>query len=162
MSSRIKITLPEQIAEQLEELAAAEGEPVARVTARLVRERLSRPTVGDPRVLSIESPMRPPWLEPYGGSREWRQRMWGAIVALHGHYPDELRGLKQGWWEDTAQVETLCALVAWRDALDDTGSDPREELDFQLNIAEFGRRLAQEGGGVTKAWTPGAPPDEWA
>ena len=74
MSNRIKITLPEQIAEQLEELAAAEGEPVARVTARLVRERLSRPTVGDPRVLSIESPARPPWLEPYGGSREWRQR----------------------------------------------------------------------------------------
>jgi hypothetical protein len=164
MSSRIKITLPEQIAEQLEELAAAEGEPVARVTARLVRERLSRLTAGagDPRVLSIESPVRPPWLEPYGGSREWRQRMWGAIVALHGRYPDELRGLKQGWWEDTAQVETLCALVAWRDALDDGGSDPREELDFQLNIAEFGRRLAQEGGGVTKAWTPGAPPDEWA
>ena len=40
MSSRIKITLPEQVAEQLDELAAAEGEPVARVTARLVRERL--------------------------------------------------------------------------------------------------------------------------
>jgi hypothetical protein len=112
MSNRIKITLPEQITEQLEELAAAEGEPVARVTARLVRERLSRPTAGDPRVLSIQSPARPPWLEPYGGSREWRQRMWGAIVALHGRYPDELRGLKQGWWKDTAQVETLCALVA--------------------------------------------------
>jgi hypothetical protein len=160
MSSRIKITLPEQVAEQLDELAAAEGEPVARVTARLVRERLSRPAGGDPRV-SFENPARPSWLEPYGGDRQWRRRMWGAIVALHGRYPDELRGLQQGWWNDTAQVETLCALVAWRDSLDDTGSDPREELDFQLNIAEFGRRLSQQGGGVTKAWTPGAPPDEW-
>lgn len=161
-SSRIKITLPEQVAERLEELAAAEGEPVARVTARLVRERLSRPTNTDPRGLSIESPARPAWLEPYGGDREWRQRMWGAIVALHGRYPDELRRLQQGWWNDTAQVETLCALVVWRDFLDDTGSDPREELDYQLNISEFGRRLAQQGGGIMKAWTPGAPPDEWA
>lgn len=161
MSSRIKITLPEQVAEQLDELAAAEGEPVARVTARLVRERLSRPTSGDARVLSFENPARPPWLEPYGGDREWRQRMWGSIVALHGRYPDELRGLQQGWWKDTSQVETLCALVVWRDMLDDAGGDPREELDFQLNVAEFGRRLAQQGGGVTKAWTPGAPPDEW-
>ncbi len=89
--------------------------------------------------------------------------MWGAIVALYGRYPDELKGLQQGWWEDTSQVETLCALVVWRETLDDHGSgDPREELDFQLNVAEFGRRLAQQGGGVTKAWTPGAPPDEWA
>ncbi len=163
MSSRIKITLPEQLAEQLDELAAAEGEPLARVTARLVRERLSQACGGggEARVLSFENPARPPWLEPYGGDREWRRRMWGAIVALHGRYPDELRGLKQGWWKDTSQVETLCALVAWRDSLDDTGSDPREELDFQLNVAEFGRRLNQQGGGVTKEWTPGAPPDEW-
>jgi hypothetical protein len=162
MSSRIKITLPDQIAERLDELAAAEGEPVARVTARMVREGAARLAAagGDPRVLSVQSPARPPWLEPYGGSREWRQRMWGAIVALYGRYPDELKGLQQGWWNDTAQVETLCALVAWRDMLDDAGGDPREELDYQLNIAEFGRRLAQQGGGVTKAWTPGAPPAE--
>jgi hypothetical protein len=87
--------------------------------------------------------------------------MWGAIVALYGRYPDELKGLQQGWWNDTSQVETLCALVVWRDSLDDAGGDPREELDFQLNVAEFGRRLSQQGGGVTKAWTPGAPPAEW-
>ena len=66
--------------------------------------------------------------------------MWGSIVALHGRYPDELRGLQQGWWNDTSQVETLCALVVWRDTLDDAGGDPREELDFQLNVAEFGRK----------------------
>jgi CopG antitoxin of type II toxin-antitoxin system len=163
MSSRIKITLPDHIAAELDELADAEGEPVARVTARMVRERLVKLSAGDPRVLSIENPARPPWLEPYGGDREWRKRMWGAIVALYGRYPDELKGLKRDWWEDTSQVETLCALVVWRETLDDHGSgDPREELEFQLNVAEFGRRLAQQGGGVTKAWTPGAPPDEWA
>ncbi len=160
MSTRIKITLPEHLAEQLDELATAEGEPVARLTARLVRERLSQPAGGGPRMW-FESPARPLWLEPYGGDREWRRRMWGAIVALYGRYPDELKGLQQDWWSDTSQTETLCALVVWRDTLDDTGSDAREELDFQLNIAEFGRRLAQQGGGVTKQWTPGAPPDEW-
>jgi hypothetical protein len=162
MSSRIKITLPEHVAEALDELARAEGEPVARVAGGIVRARFANPASGDPRVLSFENPARPLWLEPYGGDREWRRRMWGAIVALYGRYPDELKGLKQGWWKDTAQVETLCALVVWRDMLDDTGSDPRQELDFQLNVAEFGRRLSQQGGGVTKAWTPGAPPDEWA
>jgi hypothetical protein len=45
--------------------------------------------------------------------------------------------------------------------LDDAGRDRREELDFQLNIVEFGRRLKQAGSGVTKEWTPGAGPDEW-
>lgn len=45
--------------------------------------------------------------------------------------------------------------------LDDGGRDPRDELDFQLNIVEFGRRLKQAGGGVTKEWTPGVAPDEW-
>jgi hypothetical protein len=163
MSSRIKITLPEQVAAQLDELAAAEGEPVARIAGGIVRARFANPTAGGsgPRVLSFESPARPRWLEPYGGDREWRKRMWGSVVALYGRYPDELSGLQQGWWKDTSQVETLCALVVWRDTLDDTGSDPREELDFQLNVAEFGRRLSQQGGGVTKAWTPGAPPSEW-
>src|ERR1700761_558145 len=103
MSSRIKITLPDQIAERLDELAAAEGEPVARVTARMVREGAAKLAAagGDTRVMAVQSPARPPWLEPYGGSREWRQRMWGAIVALYGRYPDELKGLQQGWWKDT-------------------------------------------------------------
>jgi hypothetical protein len=104
---------------------------------------------------------RAPWLEPYGGDREWRQFMWGSILALCGRYPDELKGLKQGWWTDESQVETLCALAHWRQMLDDGGRDPRDELDFQLNVVEFGRRLKQAGGGVTKEWTLGVAPDEW-
>jgi hypothetical protein len=24
--------------------------------------------------------------------------MWDEIVALYGHYPTQLVGLKQGWW----------------------------------------------------------------
>jgi hypothetical protein len=68
MGSRIKITLPEHIAAELDELADAEGEPVARVTARMVRERLVKLSAGDPRVPSIENPARAP--SPSGWTRD--------------------------------------------------------------------------------------------
>jgi hypothetical protein len=86
----------------------------------------------------------------------------GAIVALHGRYPVELSALKQGWWDDNAHLESLSALAYWRQLLDDAAHDPVEELSFQLHIADFGRQLEREGGGVTKVWTPGAPPDGWS
>jgi hypothetical protein len=37
---------------------------------------------------------RAPWLEPYGGDKQWRREMWGEIVALHGRYPEQLQALK--------------------------------------------------------------------
>jgi hypothetical protein len=46
--------------------------------------------------------------------------------------------------------------------LDDAGMDPREELAFQDRLVGYADILRQEGGGVTKAWKPGAPPEEWA
>ena len=165
MSTRIKITLADDLAARLEELAAASGQPVARVAGEIVRDTLRNPATA--RHGSGSTPAdeltiaRAPWLEPYGGDREWRQFTWGSILALYGRYPQELKWLKHGWWTDDSQVETLCAFARWRQTLDDEGRDPREELDFQLNIIELGRRLREAGGGVTKEWTPGAPPDEW-
>ena len=47
----------------------------------------------------------------------------------------------------------LCAFAHWRQMLDDGGTDPRQELDFQFSLIEFGRRLKEAGGGVTKEWT---------
>jgi len=165
MSSRIKITLADDIAARLDELAAASRQPVARIAGQMVRDGLGTLAAvarGNGSAPAAELTItRAPWLEPYGGDREWRQFMWGSILALCGRYPDELKGLKQGWWTDESQVETLCALAHWRQMLDDGGRDPREELDFQLNVVEFGQRLKQAGGGVTKEWTPGAAPDEW-
>jgi len=38
---------------------------------------------------------------------------------------------------------------------------PREELTFQVSLADYGHTLRQEGGSVTDAGTPGAPPDKW-
>ena len=55
-------------------------------------------------------------------------------------------------------VELLCALTHWRQMLDDGGTDPRQELDFQFSLIEFGRRLKEAGGGVTREWNPAQLP----
>jgi hypothetical protein len=168
MSRPLKIVLPDPDAAQLDELARAEGQPIATLAAHLVRHALTK-AVEDGHVRA--RPLRPPparagaerpgWLEPYGGSASWRAETWGAILALHGRYPRALGSLKDQWWTDDAHVEMLCALAAWRAEIDDTGSDPREELAFQHQLDDYSQRLRQEGGGVTKAWQPGAPPVEW-
>jgi hypothetical protein len=87
--------------------------------------------------------------------------MWGAIVALHGRYPRQLGALKDEWWTDESHTETLCALAVWRAEIDDTAQDPREALAFHAQLADYAHALRQEGGGVTKAWKPGAPPAGW-
>ncbi len=144
MSRRLKITLPDGLAAQLDELAANTGEPVARLAGQMVRQGIAEADTSEhvpaahaqsaPVVLDTcnedESEQRAPWLEPYGGDREWRSWMWGGIVALHGRYPTALADLKDGWWESEAHIETLCALVVWRQVIDDTCRDPREELAF--------------------------------
>lgn len=176
MSRRLKITLPDGLAAQLDELAANTGDPVASLAGQMVRQGIAEAAAGGqvraPRARPApvapdssdgeESDQRAPWLEPYGGDREWRSWMWGGIVALHGRYPTVLAGLKNGWWESEAHVETLCAFVVWRQMIDDTCRDPREELTFQVSLADYGHTLRQEGGSVTDAWKPGAPPARWA
>jgi hypothetical protein len=37
--------------------------------------------------------------------------MWGQVVVLHGRYPRQLQDVKNGWWTDDSQTETLCALA---------------------------------------------------
>jgi hypothetical protein len=58
-------------------------------------------------------------------------------------------------------LETLSALAYWRQWIDDAGRDPREELAFQIQLADYGRVLSHEGGSVADAWEPGAPPIDW-
>ncbi len=174
MSRRLKITLPDALATRLDELAANAGEPVARLAGQMVRQGIAEAApnkVRQPRAELApvlpdapnedEPDQRAPWLEPYGGDREWRSWMWGGIVALHGRYPTALAGLKHGWWKSEAHVETLCAIVVWRQLIEDTCRDPREELAFQVNLMDYGEALRREGGSVTDAWKPGAPPDGW-
>jgi hypothetical protein len=88
--------------------------------------------------------------------------MWGAIVALHGRYPRHLGHLKNGWWEDEATTETLCALAVWRRQIDEHGRDPREELAFHHQLANTAQTLRQQSGGIEHTWQPGPPPEHWS
>src|ERR1035441_3415792 len=65
------------------------------------------------------------------------------------------------WWKDDSQTETLCALAVWRAELDDAGRDPRDELAFQNQLADYAQVLRQQDGGGTKGGKPRAPPAEW-
>jgi hypothetical protein len=164
MSRRLQITLPDPIATQLAELAAAAGEPPASLAARLIADGVARgATRSDatrPR-LPVRSTERPSWLEPYGGDRAWRRETWTAIVALHDRYPRHLEHLKDGWWNDEATTETLAALAAWRIEIDQHGRDPREEIAFHHQLARYAQTLHKLGGGVESRWQPGPPPQSW-
>jgi hypothetical protein len=170
MSQRLQIVLPDPVALQLRELAAGADTPPSTLAAQIVsggvalaakdgKVRALRPA---PVLVGGKGSERAPWLQPYGGDHEWRSEMWGQIVALHGRYPKALDALQDGWWTDDSHTETLCALAMWRAEIDDTGQDPREELAFQNQLADYSHALRQQGGGVTKEWKPGAPPAEWA
>ncbi len=170
MSQRRQIVLPDPVDQQLRELAEGADSPPSTLAAHMVEAGVAqaakdgkvRPLRSTPALVGTRGDERAPWLEPYGGDTEWRRQMWGAIVALHGRYPTQLATLNDKWWTDESTTETLCALAIWRAELDDTGQDPRDELAFQNQLADYSHLLRQQGGGVTKAWKPGAPPPEWA
>ena len=168
MSSRLQIVLPDAVGAQLQELAAGAGEPLATLARQMVRDGVALAAqsgkVRSPRAsptVDGKAAGRPRWLEPYGGDPAGRTEMWGAVVALHGRYPRQLQDVKTGWWTDDSQTETLCALAVWRADIDETGRDPREELAFHHQLADYAHSLRQQGGGVEKAWQPCAPPDGW-
>jgi hypothetical protein len=169
-SHKYQVVLPRPAATQLDELARNSGEKPSTLAAQLLRHGLAqaakdgklRPLPQAPVIVGVgASGERAAWLEPWGGDGDWRAEMWGQIVALHGRYPRALAPLKEQWWTDAQHTDTLCALACWRAQIDESSVDPREELSFQAQLIEFSHLLRQEGGGVAKAWKPGAPPDEW-
>jgi hypothetical protein len=167
LSRAIKVVLTEPVAEQLDELARGVHEPASTVAAQILRHGLAQSVKKGE--LSVPAPTRagsssrtggerPPWLEPYGGDRDWSALMWGAVAALHGRYPEELATLKDGWWTRSSQAETLAALATWRQEIDDRGHDPREELAFQAELDTFAQRVRGQRGDVGGAWEPGPLP----
>lgn len=166
MSRRIQIVLPDPTAEQLDRLAAALDTRTATLAGQLVRENLETltrnptpPPVPGPDAEEEEE--RPAWLEPYGGDREWRTLMWGAVVALRGRYPRQLQHVKTGWWENPSITEMLCALAVWRQQIDDHAHDPREEIAFHNHLEHFTQTLLKYGFATEDTWEPGAPPENW-
>jgi hypothetical protein len=172
---RLKITLPESVALRLDELARSAGEPPAKIAAHMVRQGIADaettraiqerpPASGSDQDQTPHTPSekrRPEWLEPYGGSREWRGLMWGAIVGLAMRYPEALSSLKDGWWQNAAHLETLSALAVWRQSIDDSGGDPREEIAFHIHLNRYGASLSEIGVPLGPRWVPGAPPVDW-
>ncbi|HEX4483690.1 MAG TPA: hypothetical protein VH081_07875 [Solirubrobacteraceae bacterium] len=170
MSHKYQVTLSDPAAEQLEQLAAGAAEPPTTLAGHFIRGELARaasegkvrpPRQRTPATGALPAGGRARWLEPYGGDQDWRAQMWGQLVALHGRYPKALSWLQEGWWEEETLLETLCALAVWRAELDDSGVDAREELAFQLQLRELSHVLREAGGGVSRAWKPGAMPDSW-
>jgi hypothetical protein len=121
-SRRIKVTLPAALADKLDDLARKAGEPSAKVAAQMIRQAVDseHPTPTTHHTANRNDDQQdvqnngPPWLEPYGGSREWRGLTWGAIVGLHGRYPHVLSALKEGWWRNSSHMETLSASIGSR------------------------------------------------
>ena len=147
MSHRFQIVFADPAAQRLRDLATFTGRPPSTLAANLIGQALDRTAEGHGTPASTHAatpapghtaaaPGRPSWLEPAGGDPGWRTQMWTQIVALHACYPRHLAHLKDGWWEDNAHTETLCALAIWRQRLGDEGSDPREELAFQAQLAD--------------------------
>lgn len=58
-------------------------------------------------------------------------------------FPREPAHLKDGWWEDSSHVETLCALVVWRDWIDQVADDPWHELAFHVQLGDYSRNFAK-------------------
>jgi hypothetical protein len=102
-----------------------------------------------------------PGLSPTAATPTGAQRCGARSSRCTAATPRQLEALKEEWWTDDSQTETLSALAVWRAELDDTGQDPREELAFQNQLADYAQLLRQQGGGVTKAWKPSVPPEEW-
>lgn len=173
MSHRFQIVLTDQATQQLRDLAAFHDRPPSTLAASLVDQTLQQAAhssagsaahpVSCPAEQQQVAPAElAPWIEPHDGDPAWRNEMWERIVALHHRYPRQLAHLKHGWWDEHSHTETLSALALWRAQLDQHGTDPREELAFQGQIADYAQLLRSEGGGVSKAWKPGPPPAAWS
>jgi hypothetical protein len=164
MSRRLKITLPDPVCEQLSDMAANSGEPVSRLAAEIVRNRVigtDETVPGLCRQRRITASQRPEWLEPLSDDGRWRTLMWEKIEALYLRYRHALSCLADGWWEDESCVETLCALATWRRSIDESGHDPIEELDFQARLAECSTAFQRAAGAGVRSWLPGARPRDW-
>jgi hypothetical protein len=168
--SRIQISLSTPTFDQLRAIAGSTGEPVARVATRLLMSGLadgrSAPhTPSRPAAPNVDEadhePTVPPWLEPFDDEerRLWRRQAWGDALALYNRYPTALANLPESWWCDADLFEIVCAMAAWRLNIDCAGLDPRDELAFHHQLADFRYVLDHLPGGVTTRFTPGAVPD---
>lgn len=168
MSYRMKITLPDPIVVQFEDLAAQRGEPISRIALQMVSSEIAKRTgVSHEQTLTLGGSAlnlgpdrRAAWIEPFLDLR-WRVEMWGSIVALHARYPRALSTCRMAGGE-TAPTWRRCARwLCGATGLTRAADDPRHELAFHAQLTGFSRELRQEGGSITSTWQPGASPEDW-
>jgi hypothetical protein len=169
MTQRLKITLTDAAMDELRSIAARDGVPVSRIAA----ERVSQPPSNnepdrDTTLLPTQitdddfvTDNHAPWIEPIMGDEAWRRRMWASIVALYGRYPHALA---------TSEMDGGTSHpISRRSALSLSGATGSTLLLMTHDTSWPSRPSSpitafssgQEGGSVTNAWTPGAPPIEW-
>ena len=171
MSHRLQVTVADEVADELERRGRVSGQPASRIAARLIDVALAGNPIpsrnGSPQSDDTGgrhvAPIQTSWLEPADPieRRLWRSDMWAAVVALHTRYPVEMGDLDALWWQRAARVEQLAALGAWRLQIDRGCRDPREELRFHAQLADFQRVLEQTPGVEAGSFRPNAPPFEW-
>lgn len=169
MGYRLQVTVADDIADELQRRAQTAGQPASRVAATLINVALNiGATVArdraPARLVSARRDAAQPasWIEPIAVAerRAWRSELWAGVLALCARYPQELQRLEASWWRYRARTEQLAALDVWRLAIDQTGSDPREELTFHHQLADLRYVLEHLPGGAD-TFQPGPPPHEW-
>jgi hypothetical protein len=169
--SRVAITLDEHALAELGRRAQANGEPVARTAARLVRDGLlsTQTQAGvEPAPATATRPAEdqdtglPGWLEPPDKREVWRRELWASVCALAERYPGVFSTLVADWWTDRALIEVLGALSAWRSQLDaGQNPDPRAELLFHDRLELLERQLTHASDPTAARFAGGPPPSEW-
>ena len=169
MGYRLQVTVADDIANELQRRAQTAGQPASRVAATLIHlalntdASLARDRAPARSVSASHDAAQPPsWIEPIAVAerRAWRSELWAAVLALCARYPKELQRLEASWWRNRARTEQLAALDAWRLEIDQTGSDPREELAFHHQLADLRYVLEHLPGGAD-TFESGPPPHEW-
>ncbi|MHB8533365.1 MAG: hypothetical protein ACYDC2_11665 [Solirubrobacteraceae bacterium] len=169
--SRVAITLDQHALAELARRALANGEPVSRTAARMVRDGLlstqaqgaGEPAPATPaKQADGQAAGLPGWLEPLGERERWRRELWAAVCGLSERYPRVFSKLVADWWSDRALVEVLGALAAWRSQLDaGQSADPRAELLFHDRLELLERALTHGTDPTAARFSGGPPPSEW-
>lgn len=173
MSRKLQLTLPQPIADTLLRLAEDADQPPGRLARQLLENAIARHADGEhdrtpPPARKPRRPLEsagetgpPPWIEPPGTDPGWRSLAWGAVAALQARYPHELANIPADWWQHNHHLERLTALAHWREQLDNTATDPRDELHYHEALTRLASEYEHAPAGADGPWNPVDIPAGW-
>jgi hypothetical protein len=151
---RVAVSLTEREHASLQDIAAQQRAPVAKVVLGIIRNHLATgkpapaPSEADDRPdLPPAAPRKAPlWLPPLVKAEyaSWARDRASGVQSLLDRYPSELDDLPADWHLAAAVREQLWALSCWRDFLDvGLYDDPRMELAFAASLMDFSQYLRE-------------------